>query len=297
MSDVPNPVPASGDGVTILGGGQVLVDQSLFTADAPPAPAAPALPTPAEQAEEYLRANFSVYRDRDHPDHTRVVQEVRARFGGQAAPPATPHPTEPPVDAFRYAMVNKTSAEAPPPFVMTPELEAIAAAPTAKPPSLGPDDVLARVPATPAGYQLSFPRLPDEFPPWDQGAVKAQMHAHGLSSHQAQGVLNFYATRGVEMRQQAGDAELTPAQLGECVAFGKGIGLTQKQITALVDLLDTAPVPRVGKAPEELEARQLMADPANGYYDPEHPKNRQTRKRVHELFAKAGGQGPNYYRR
>ncbi len=225
-----------------------------------------------------------------------VCARRRARFAGQAAPPATPHATEPPADAFRYAMLNKTTAEAPAPFVMTDELQAIAAAPTAKPPSLGPDDVLARVPAAPADYQLTFPQLPEGFPAWNQNAVKAQLHVQGLSGHQAQGVLNFYATRGVEMRGQAGDAELTPEQIGACVAFGKGIGLTQKQITALVDLLDTAPVSRGGKTPEELEAWRLMADDATGYYNPDHPKHRATRDRVRELFTKAE-QAPGYYRR
>ncbi len=46
------------------------------------------------------------------------------------------------------------------PVTLSPELEALAAQPPSKPPSLGPADRLAEVPKSPTEYEITLPRTP-----------------------------------------------------------------------------------------------------------------------------------------
>jgi hypothetical protein len=257
--------------------------------------APPPTPPDAEHvARDYMQQHSTAYFGKDHPQHDQVVQGYRDRLAGRVTPPPLPARVEPHPDAFAF-LARDAEAE---PFVLTPELEKIAALPTSPPPSAGPDDPLARVPATPRDYALAVPHLEDG-PGLDAHAVdafKAEAHAQRLSTHQAQALLNSFAVRGIALRHEAGDDPLSPAQIGEVVAWCKGHGFTKDQTTWAVDSLDRADIPRRGKPAQATEAENLMRDPDSGYFTPTHPKHHQTRERVAKLFAESSA-APGYYRR
>jgi hypothetical protein len=226
-------------------------------------PKTPAAVTPdlGAEAKEFLQENFSAYRDNQHPQHARIAAEVTRRF------------------AAAYPEPPKTS--------LGPELQAIADAPVAPPPSLGPNDRLARPPEGPDQYEITIPQAPQGSPGWDPDAwshFRATAHQQQLSHHQVQNLTNFFATQVVSMLQHAGPDGLSPEQLGQCVARAKGIGLNAQQTSTMLDLLESQANPTETPG-AKAEAERLIADPANGYFDRSHPRHAATRERVRQLYA------------
>ena len=134
-----------------------------------PAPAAPDL---AAEAKEFMQENFAAYTDKSNIHHPKIAAEVQRRF--DLAYPAPPETSR------------------------GPELQEIVDAPIAPPPSLGPNDRLARPPEGPDQYEITIPH-PPEGSAWNADAwahFRVTSHQAGLSHHQAQSVANFFATQG-----------------------------------------------------------------------------------------------------
>ena len=231
--------------------GGVYISSSAEPAENPHTVSLPPLPS---DAAEYQRENFEAYTNKSHPQHAKVVREVRARF-------AREHPA--PV---------RTQA--------TPELQAAADQPISRPPSLGPNDPRAQVPASGDQYEVTFPHAPEGSAPYAPAAlvhVKTVGHRLGLSHHQLQAVIN----KGFGMAATAGPAELREEQLADLVSFGKGIGLNQKQTTALLDLFEEL-APRASKPAAQAEAERLMQGRA--YWDATAAGHLEARAKVRALF-------------
>ncbi len=179
------------------------------------------------------------YFDQHHPKHKETNDKVKMLFriaAGEVAPP----------DAFRYAMLERgtvpstpqisreTAAETgqpetpePPWIPNRPELQELANTPASPPPSLGPNDPFARVPESPAGYAVTFPRFPEGSNwDWDRQQALTMAHQFSLSSHQLQLILNRVADRAFAMKKEGErDGGLRDEHAVEITAFLKGVGV------------------------------------------------------------------------
>jgi hypothetical protein len=274
----------SGDGVTILAGGESIPETSAVSSPSPPDPA---VEDAFSRAQEIMQDRTSPYWNKNDPAHPRVLREVRAAFDAKyPAPPPEPEPSTP-----APAPEPKTEPEPP------------------KPPE-APKDPLDRVPAAPAGYQFRLSPPADDRVQWDPGqldAFRTKAHALGVSHRQAQGLLDFVSGAVIPKMVEMGDAALDDSMAQKYAHQARLYGIPPATAQALaawwLDVQpEIRPLPPRGKAPEILEAEELMADPASGYRDRNHPKHQSTNAKVKALFAKAQprgdpGQGPGSVRR